>query len=461
MRHMDNKMYELESVDLILEMLKNKHYAQARQAILEYNAVDIAEILEDIMDDMGIETMVVLFRTLPKDISVDVFSYLPSDDQLALIDAITDKELNFILEDLAFDDLIDVLEELPANLVDKILEKTPKNERRLINTFLNYPENSAGTLMTPDYISLRSEMSVREALAYIKKEGMDSETIYTCYVKESGRKLIGVVSLRKLVISDDELKIADIMTEDLISINVFEDQEKASELFKRYGFLALPVTDNEGRLVGIITVDDIFDVIEDEFTEDFERMSGILDDSDKDYLDLSVWKHYKNRLPWLVFLMISAMITGYIISRFENVLETVIVLVAYMPLLMGTGGNTGAQAATLVIRGMATGELLLSDAVYVAWKELRISMLLGLSLSVFNFAKIILLDKQPPLIALTVCIAMVIIVMFAKVVGSMLPMLAKRVGIGPALMANPMISSMTDMFSVVIYFVAASMILNI
>ncbi len=461
MRHMDNKMYELESVDLILEMLKNKHYAQARQAILEYNAVDIAEILEDIMDDMGIETMVVLFRTLPKDISVDVFSYLPSDDQLALIDAITDKELNFILEDLAFDDLIDVLEELPANLVDKILEKTPKNERRLINTFLNYPENSAGTLMTPDYISLRSEMSVREALAYIKKEGMDSETIYTCYVKESGRKLIGVVSLRKLVISDDELKIADIMTEDLISINVFEDQEKASELFKRYGFLALPVTDNEGRLVGIITVDDIFDVIEDEFTEDFERMSGILDDSDKDYLDLSVWKHYKNRLPWLVFLMISAMITGYIISRFENVLETVIVLVAYMPLLMGTGGNTGAQAATLVIRGMATGELLLSDAVYVAWKELRISMLLGLSLSVFNFAKIILLDKQPPLIALTVCIAMVIIVMFAKVVGSMLPMLAKRVGIDPALMANPMISSMTDMFSVVIYFVAASMILNI
>ncbi len=458
---MDNKMYELESVDLILEMLKNKHYAQARQAILEYNAVDIAEILEDIMDDMGIETMVVLFRTLPKDISVDVFSYLPSDDQLALIDAITDKELNFILEDLAFDDLIDVLEELPANLVDKILEKTPKNERRLINTFLNYPENSAGTLMTPDYISLRSEMSVREALAYIKKEGMDSETIYTCYVKESGRKLIGVVSLRKLVISDDELKIADIMTEDLISINVFEDQEKASELFKRYGFLALPVTDNEGRLVGIITVDDIFDVIEDEFTEDFERMSGILDDSDKDYLDLSVWKHYKNRLPWLVFLMISAMITGYIISRFENVLETVIVLVAYMPLLMGTGGNTGAQAATLVIRGMATGELLLSDAVYVAWKELRISMLLGLSLSVFNFAKIILLDKQPPLIALTVCIAMVIIVMFAKVVGSMLPMLAKRVGIDPALMANPMISSMTDMFSVVIYFVAASMILNI
>ncbi len=458
---MDNKMYELESVDLILEMLKNKHYAQARQAILEYNAVDIAEILEDIMDDMGIETMVVLFRTLPKDISVDVFSYLPSDDQLALIDAITDKELNFILEDLAFDDLIDVLEELPANLVDKILEKTPKNERRLINTFLNYPENSAGTLMTPDYISLRSEMSVREALAYIKKEGMDSETIYTCYVKESGRKLIGVVSLRKLVISDDELKIADIMTEDLISINVFEDQEKASELFKRYGFLALPVTDNEGRLVGIITVDDIFDVIEDEFTEDFERMSGILDYSDKDYLDLSVWKHYKNRLPWLVFLMISAMITGYIISRFENVLETVIVLVAYMPLLMGTGGNTGAQAATLVIRGMATGELLLSDAVYVAWKELRISMLLGLSLSVFNFAKIILLDKQPPLIALTVCIAMVIIVMFAKVVGSMLPMLAKRVGIDPALMANPMISSMTDMFSVVIYFVAASMILNI
>ena len=231
---MDNKMRELNSVDLILEMLKNKHYAQARQAILDHNAVDIAEILEDIMDEMGVETMVVLFRTLPKDISVDVFSYLPTDDQLALINAITDKELKFILDDLAFDDMIDVLEELPANLVDKILEKTPKNERRLINTFLNYPENSAGTLMTPDYISLRSDMSVRDALLHIKREGMDSETIYTCYVKDSGRKLIGVVSLRKLVISDDELKIADIMTEDLISINVFEDQERASEVFKRY-----------------------------------------------------------------------------------------------------------------------------------------------------------------------------------------------------------------------------------
>lgn len=458
---MDNKTRELNSVDLILEMLQNKHYAQARQAILEHNAVDIAEILEDIMDEMGVETMVVLFRTLPKDISVDVFSYLPTDDQLALINAITDKELKFILDDLAFDDMIDVLEELPANLVDKILEKTPKNERRLINTFLNYPENSAGTLMTPDYISLRSDMSVRDALLYIKKEGMDSETIYTCYVKDSGRKLIGVVSLRKLVISDDELKIADIMTEDLISINVFEDQEKASEVFKRYGFLAIPVTDNEGRLVGIITVDDIFEVIEDEFTEDFERMSGILDASDKEYLDISVLHHYKNRLPWLVFLMISAMITGYIIRQFENVLETVIVLVAYMPLLMGTGGNTGAQAATLVIRGMATGELLLSDAWNVAWKEWRISLLLGISLSAFNFAKIMIIDKQTFLIAFTVCITMIIIVMFAKVVGSMLPMLAKRVGIDPALMANPMISSMTDMFSVVTYFVLASLILNI
>lgn len=458
---MDNKMRELNSVDLILEMLKNKHYAQARQAILDHNAVDIAEILEDIMDEMGVETMVVLFRTLPKDISVDVFSYLPTDDQLALINAITDKELKFILDDLAFDDMIDVLEELPANLVDKILEKTPKNERRLINTFLNYPENSAGTLMTPDYISLRSDMSVRDALLHIKREGMDSETVYTCYVKDSGRKLIGVVSLRKLVISDDELKIADIMTEDLISINVFEDQERASEVFKRYGFLAIPVTDNEGRLVGIITVDDIFEVIEDEFTEDFERMSGILDASDKEYLDISVLHHYKNRLPWLVFLMISAMITGYIIRQFENVLETVIVLVAYMPLLMGTGGNTGAQAATLVIRGMATGELLLSDAWNVAWKEWRISLLLGVSLSAFNFAKIMIIDKQSFLIAFTVCITMIIIVMFAKVVGSMLPMLAKRVGIDPALMANPMISSMTDMFSVVTYFVLASLILNI
>jgi len=451
----------VEILENIIFLLNNKKYVAARDELLKNNEVDIAELLEEVLEELGIEKTVIIFRTLPKDVSVEVFSYLPVEDQVAIINVITDKEIKYILDELDFDDMIDVLEELPANLVDKILEKTPKEERKLINTFLNYPDTCAGSLMTPYYISLNKDMSVGQALAHIKKEGMDSETIYTCYVKEKGRKLLGIISLRTLVVSDDDAMVGELMHEDVVCVNVHDDQEVVSEAFKRYGFIAIPVVDNEYRLVGIITVDDILDVIEEETTEDFERMAGVLDSGDAEYLDMSVWKHVKSRLPWLFVLMCSYVITGGIISSFETVLSQVISLVAYLPMLMGTGGNSGSQSATLVIRGMALGDVELEDAWKVLWKEVRISFIIGMILSMLNFARIWWIDGEGPWVALAVCSSMLIIVMAAKSVGSMLPMGAKKVGIDPALMASPMIASITDMISVVTYFLLATFILGL
>ncbi len=459
---MDQKTQQFdEDVQKVLDLLQEKSYFKARDEILKHNEVDISEILEEVLEDLGLEKTIIIFRMLPKDVSVEVFSYLPSDDQVAIVQGITDREISYIIEELDFDDKIDVLEELPANIVDKILEKTPKEERSLINTFLNYPDTCAGSLMTPDYISLHENMTVAEALAHIKQEGMDSETVYTCYVKKEGRKLDGIVSLRSLVVSDDDMKIADLMSTEYVYVNVYDDQEEVAETFKKYGFLAIPVVDNEHRLVGIITFDDILEVIEEETTEDIQRMAGVIDDSDTEYLDMGIFRHVRNRLPWLVFMNISAMITGTIILRFEAVLAQVIVLVSYLPLLMGTGGNTGSQAATLVIRGMAIDEIELKDVLKVFWKEFRVSLILGVLLSLFNMAKVVFIDGESVLIGLTVALSMTVIVIFAKLLGSMLPMAAKKLGVDPALMANPMISSFTDMFSSVTFLLVASLLLGI
>ncbi len=458
---MKNQQFERD-LGKIIAFLETSAYFKARDLILQYNAVDIADMLEDVLEDLGVEKVVILFRMLPKDVSVDVFSYLPGDDQVNIIQAITDREISYIMKELDFDDKIDVLEELPANIVDKILEKTPREERKMINEFLNYPEDSAGSLMTPEYISLQDTMTVGEAMAYIKKEGMDSETVYTCYVKHGGRKLEGVVSLRALVIADDNMLIGDLMETDYVYLNVMDDQEEVAEAFKKYGFLAIPVVDNEHRLVGIITFDDIMEIIEEETTEDIERMGGVMGDDDhKDYLDMGVFRHAKNRLPWLLFMTMTLMITGTLINQFEAVLSQVIVLVGYLPLLMGTGGNTGTQAATLIIRGLSVDEVDLKDAAKVLWKELRVSIILGVVLSIFNFAKIVLVDQQSPQIGLTVALAMIIVIMFAKLLGGMLPMAAKKIGVDPALMATPMISSITDMVSSVIFLFTASLVLGI
>ncbi|MEA4922754.1 MAG: magnesium transporter [Eubacteriaceae bacterium] len=461
---MEEKKEFDEFLEHILKLLEEKKYISARDELLEYNAADIGEVIEEILDEISLDTAIIVFRMLPKDVSVDVFSYLPAEDQVEIINGITDREINYIIDELDFDDKIDVLEELPANVVDKILEKTPKRERKQINTFLNYPDNSAGTLMTPDYISLQEYMTVGEAMDYIKKEGMDSETIYTCYVKEKGRKLKGILSLRTLVISDRETPVTDLIHEDFVSINVYEDQEDVYEKFKKYGYLAIPVVDNEDRLVGIITMDDIFDVIEEETTEDMERMAGVVDDSKTSYLELSVWKHVKNRLPWLLGLMLVYIFTGAIIRGFESTLQEVICLTIYMPMLMGTGGNSGSQSATLIIRSMAVGDIDFKDGLRVLWKEVRVSFILGIFLSAVNFVRVIIEQHTDPrcvYIALTVCISTLLIVMVAKCIGSMLPMIAKRIGIDPALMASPMISSLTDMVSVTTFFLLATWILNI
>ncbi|MDO4545516.1 MAG: magnesium transporter [Bacillota bacterium] len=459
---MDTKMQQFdEDVEKIISLLEEKAYFKARDEILKYNEVDIGEVLEEVLEELGVEKTIILFRMLPKDVAVEVFSYLPTDDQLEIVQGITDREISYIIQELDFDDKIDVLEELPANIVDKILEKTPKEERKLINTFLNYPDTCAGSLMTPDYISLQETMTVAEAMAHIKREGMDSETVYTCYVKKRGRKLEGIVSLRALVIADDDTLISELMNTDYVYVSVYDDQEEVAETFKKYGFLAIPVVDKEHRLVGIITVDDILDVIEEETTEDMERMAGVMDDSDTEYLDMGVFRHVRNRLPWLIFLTVSLMITGTIITKFEAVLAQVIVLVSYLPLLMGTGGNAGSQAGTLIIRGMAVDDIDLKDAFKVFWKELRVSIILGVILSAFNMAKVVFIDGQSVMIGLTVAASMILIIMFAKLVGGLLPMAAKKIGIDPALMATPMISSLTDMVSAVTFLVIASLLLGI
>jgi len=461
---MEDKRSFDEFMEDIIELLKDKQYRKTREELLEYNAADIGEVLEEVKDEVGLDTTIIVFRMLPKDISVEVFSYLPVEDQIEIINGITDREIDYIIDELDFDDKIDVLEDLPANVVDKILAKTPKNERHQINTFLNYPENCAGALMTPDYISLKKSMTVKDALEHIKAVGMDSETIYTCYVKDDTRKLRGIVSLRTLVISEGDVKISELMHDDFVSINVYEDQEEVYEQFRKYGYLAIPVTDNEERLVGIITIDDIFDVIEEETTEDIERMAGVVDDSSAEYLDTPVMKHVRNRLPWLFFLMLSYILTGAIIAHFEAGLQAVICLVTYMPMLMGTGGNSGSQSATLVIRSLGVGDLDLKDSARVLWKEFRVSFTIGVCLSAFTFARVMIEQRNDPnqmLIALTVCAAMLAIVVVAKCVGGMLPMLAKRIGIDPALMASPMIASLTDMVSVTTYFFLATVILGI
>ena len=450
-----------ESLEKIFGLLEEKKYFKCRDELLKHDEVEIAEMLVDIRREFDLQRMVVLFRSLPKDISVDVFAELSTDDRLDIINIITDPELKYILDELDFDDMIDVLEELPSNIVDKILDKTPKSERRLINTFLKYKEDTAGSLMTPEYINLRKDMTVRQALDHIKEVGLDSETIYTCYVLDSGRKLIGVVSLKSLVISQDNLSISDIMHDDPVVAHVDDDQEEVSDLFIRYGYLAIPVVDNEYRLVGIVTVDDVLDVIEEEATEDIERMGGVIDTTDKEYLDQSVLQHVKARLPWLFLLMCSYFVTGGILRSFEHAMSAVIELVIYMPMLMGTGGNSGSQSSTLIIRGMATGEIELRDFLKVMWKEIRVGVIVGICLSILNYFRIVYLDHNPPMVAITVCVSMILIVIIAKLIGSMLPMVAKRIGIDPALMAGPMMASITDMISLCTYFIMAGLFLHI
>ena len=438
------------------QYLQDKRYREIRSILIEMKEVDIAEVLEQ----LDITTALMLFRLLPKDVAVEVFSFFSSDKQKEIVGNITDLELKHIVNEMYFDDMIDLLEEMPANVVKRILLSSSNEERKLINEFLNYPQNSAGSIMTIEYVDLKKEMTIKEALAHIKNTGLSKETVYTCYVTDDNRKLEGIVSLRKLVVGDEDEVIKDIMERDVISVNTHDDQEYVASVFRRYGFIALPVVDLENRLTGIITFDDIVEVIDKESTEDFQRMAA-MSPSDEKYLDASVFSLAKHRIIWLLFLMISATFTGGIIRKYENVLQSTVLLASFIPMLMDTGGNAGSQSSTLVIRGLALGEIHLRDAGKVVWKEFRISIIVGIVLAIANFARIYFLGDAGFFIALTVSITLIVTVMVSKIIGGILPILAQRLKIDPAIMAGPLITTIVDAMSLAVYFTMATWILNI
>ena len=443
----------MEKLD-ILELIEQKKYIQLKKELSEMNEVDISEIL----DPLDLQTTLLVFRMLPKDTAAEVFSYISPEQKADIINAVTDKELKYILDELFFDDMIDLIEEMPANVVNKILINSTQEERTLINQFLKYPAHSAGSIMTIEYVELKKNMTVKEALEHIKKTGINKETIYTCYVTDKKRKLEGIVSLRNLVVSDPDQSINDIMQEEVIYVETHDDQEIIANIFKKYGFMALPVVDKEHRLIGIITFDDIMDVMEDEATEDFQRMAAMVP-SDEAYLDLSVIALAKQRIPWLMILMLGATVTGGIITKFENILSTVVVLTAFIPMLMDTGGNSGNQSSTLIIRGLALGNVNQKDIWKVLWKEFRISLLVGIILASVNFAKNMLFDKVGLNVSLTVSLTVATTVMLAKMVGGTLPLIAKKLKLAPAIMAGPLITTIVDALVLLVYFGVASALL--
>lgn len=440
----------------ILELIEQKKYIEIKKVLSEINEVDIAEVLDSLEPSITL----LIFRMLPKDIAVEVFAYFSPEHQADIINAITDKELKYILDELFFDDMIDLIEEMPANLVNKILINSTQDERNLINQFLKYPANSAGSLMTIEYVELQKTMTVKEALRHIKEIGLSKETVYTCYVTDKIRKLNGIVSLRNLVVSEEDKLITDVINDEVIYVNTHDDQETVANIFRKYGFLALPVVDKEHRLTGIITVDDIMDVMEQEVTEDFQKMAAMAP-SEEAYLDSGVFVLAKQRITWLLILMVGAALTGGIISRFENVLNSVVVLTAFIPMLMDTGGNSGSQSSTLIIRGLATGDVTVKDLWKVLWKEFRISVIVGVGLAIVNFAKNMLFDRVGLLVSITVSITLIVTVMVAKMVGGVLPLIAKKLNMDPAIMAGPLITTIVDSLALIVYFNIASVLLQI
>lgn len=446
----------MEQIQEMKEMLETKQYTKLRQYLGELNDADIAYLMEELEE----EDMLKVFRMLPKDLAADVFSYLDVDNQQMIITSLTDREAANIINNLMADDATDLLEEMPANVVKKLLANARPEVRRDINHLLRYPEDSAGSIMTVEYVDLKESLTVDEAIERIRKVGVDSETINICYVLGPQRKLLGTVALRYLLLSQGDEIIGDIMHENVISINTLMDQEEVAKQFKKYDFTSMPVVDNENRLVGIITVDDIVDIMEEETTEDMEKMAAIVP-SDKPYMKTSVWETFKKRIPWLLLLMISATFTGQIINSFQSALSVYGVLVAFIPMLMDTGGNAGGQASVTVIRSLSLGEIVYRDVPRVLWKEMRAAVLCGVCLAGANFAKLMLFDRVGMAVALVVCITLVAAVIMAMLVGCTLPILAKRVGFDPAVMASPFITTIVDALSLLVYFSVATSMLGI
>lgn len=435
-------------------LLEQKQYTRLRQALTELNEADIAAILEEW--DKG--DMLKVFRILPKDLAADAFSYMDTDNQQFIITSLSDRDAGVIMDNLMADDAADLMEEMPASLVKKILANASPETRRDINHLLRYPEDSAGSIMTVEYVDLKESLTVDEAITRIRRVGVDSETINICYVLDQGRRLVGTVSLRYLLLSQPDEVIGEIMHENVISINTLMDQEEAARVFQKYDFTAMPVVDNENRLVGIITVDDIVDILQEEATEDMEKMAAIVP-SDKPYLKTGVLETWKKRIPWLLLLMVSATFTGRIITHYEAALGTCMVLSAFIPMLMDTGGNAGGQASVSIIRGISLDEIRYRDLPWVIWKEARVALLCGITLAAANFAKLMLFDRVGFLVSAVVCITLVIAVVVAKIVGCSLPMLARKIGFDPAVMASPFITTIVDALSLIIYFRIATLML--
>lgn len=431
----------------VVELLREKRYAEVKTAVQEMNAIDIAELFEGIDD---LETTLRLFRLLPKQGAAEAFSYMESDVQKHIIEAITERELRYILDDMYLDDYVDLVEEMPANVVMRVLKNSSKENRDLINQYLQYPDHSAGSLMTNEYVYLKRTLTVRQAFDVIRTNGVDKETIYTCYVINAERKLEGVVTVRELLLSDPARRIEDIMSTNVIFANTLDDQEHIARMFSKYDMLSMPVVDREQRLVGIITIDDAVDVIQSENTEDFEKMAGMAP-SEESYMRSSVFTISKNRIGWITVLWATSLITGLLLEHYESAISSLPILVSFIPTLTGTSGNCGTQTSTSVIRGMALDEIRIKDFFKVFWKEIRVALLCGSLLAVLNFLRI-WFQYHDLGVALTVSITLIIIITVAKMLGSALPMVAKLLKFDPAVMAAPLLNTLSDCCSVFVFF---------
>ena len=440
--------------DIFVKLLQQRQYKAVRSILDVMNEVDIASLLSELED----RELALAFRLIPKDKAAEVFANMDSSMQKYLVEIFSEKELKELLDDLYMDDTVDILEELPANLVNRILDTVSTSDRALINQLLNYPEDSAGSIMTTEYVDIRENMTVAQAMAHIKQTGIHKETIYTCYVTER-RRLIGIVSAKDLMTTDDDVQIRDLMETEIISVGTHTDKEDVAQLFTRYDFLAIPVLDAEGLMVGIVTFDDAMDVMVEEATEDITKMAAI-NPSEKTYFETSVFAHAKNRIPWLLILMFTSIITGTIITKYENAFAAIPLLVSFIPMLMDTGGNCGSQSSTLIIRGIALSQIRFQDIFRVVFKEFRISLIVGSVLAVSNGVRI-MIQYDDPALALVIALSLIGTVVAAKLVGCMLPLLASKAHLDPAIMASPLITTLVDIFSILIYFNIATMLFNL
>ena len=440
----------------IVELLEQNKLAELKEILINENPIDIADVFEDFPK----EKYLIIFKLLPKDFSSEVFSYLSPEKQQDVIENITDDEIKFIVEDMYLDDTVDFIEEMPANIVDKILKNTSSDKRKLINQMLKYPENSAGSVMTVEYISFKDNYTVKQAIDYYRKVAIDKEETDICFVTDTKKKLVGIISLKTLILSKDDSYIQDEMDTNFVSVLTLDDQEEIAALFRKYDLTTMPVVDHEDRLVGVITVDDIVDVIDQENTEDIQKMAA-MNPSDEEYLKESVISLAKHRILWLLVLMISATFTGLVIKKYEDILQSAVYLATFIPMLMDTGGNAGSQSATLVIRGIALEEIEFSDIFKVIWKELRVSILVGFILSAVNFIRIYYFTRSGLETSLVVAISMFLIVIMAKVIGGVLPLVAKSLKIDPAIMASPLITTIVDTAALIIFFKLSVIFLHI